>query len=126
VKLRVADARRAWEDVKKSIGTDRRQRAEMAARDQLRRWYAAEVKPRLMELQPKDILRAIEVSRTYAREIIAGQIPHRRHFAALAKLVGVPAPKASGDAAELAGAAAGALQSTPDHNPKKERAKCKA
>ena len=47
-----------------------------------------------MELQPKDIVRAIEVSRAYARHVVAGQIPHRRHFAALAELAGVPAPKA--------------------------------
>ena len=52
---RIADARRAREDMHQSIGMDGRRRAEMAAREQLRRWYAAEVKPRLLELQPKDI-----------------------------------------------------------------------
>jgi hypothetical protein len=80
------------------------------------------VKPRLMELQPKDIVRAIEVSRAYGRQIVAGQIPHRRHFAGLAQLAGVPPPKAL----ELApipaqAAAAGEPQSSPDHNPEKER-----
>jgi hypothetical protein len=69
------------------------QRAEKAAREQLRRWYAAQVQPRLAELQPKDIVGAIEVSRAYARQVIGGQIPHRRHFPGLAKLAGVPVPK---------------------------------
>jgi hypothetical protein len=48
----------------------------------------------MMELQPKDIARAIEVSRTYARQIVNGHIPHRAHFAALAELAGVPEPTA--------------------------------
>jgi hypothetical protein len=91
---RVSDARHTWEDAYKSSEIDGGRQAEMAAREQLRRWYADQVKPRLMELQPKDIVRAIEVSRAYGRQIVTGHIPHRRHFAALAKLAGVPAPKA--------------------------------
>ena len=90
---RVSDARRAWEYAHKSMGTEGRRQADMAAREQLRRWYADQVKPRLMELQPKDVLHVIEVSRAYARQIVTGQIPHRRHFAPLAKLAGVPEPK---------------------------------
>jgi len=89
---RIADARHSWEAVHKSIDTDRRRQAEIAAREELRRWYAAQVKPRLMELQPQVIARAIDVSRTYARQIVAGHIPHRAHFAALAELAGVPEP----------------------------------
>jgi CRISPR-associated endonuclease Cas1 len=91
---RISDERRAWENAHKLLGTDGARQAEMAAREQLQGWYVAQVKPRLIELQPKDIARAIEVSRTYARQVIAGQIPHRRHFAALSKLAGVPAPTA--------------------------------
>jgi hypothetical protein len=100
---RVSDARRSWEDAYKSIGG---RQAEMAAHEQLQRWYADQVKPRLMELQPKDIIRAIEVSRAYGRQIVAGHIPHRRHFAALATLAGVPVPKALKVAPTAAQAAA--------------------
>jgi hypothetical protein len=81
-------------------------------RERLRRWYVAQVQPRLMGLQPKDIVRAIEVSRAYARQVIAGQIPHRRHFAALAELAGVAAPKALRMLAQAT--AAGEPQSVPD------------
>jgi hypothetical protein len=113
---RVSDARRAWEDAYKSIGTDGGRHAEMAAREQLRRWYADQVKPRLMELQPKDIIRAIEVSRAYGRQIVAGHIPHRRHFAALAQLAGVPTPKSLRFALIPAQAAAASEpRSGPDH-----------
>jgi hypothetical protein len=66
----------------------------MAARERLRRWYVAQLQPRMMGLQPKDIVQAIEVSRAYARQVIAGEIPHVRHFPALAELAGVPTPKA--------------------------------
>jgi hypothetical protein len=89
---RVSDPRGAWEDAHRSVRTDGRRQAEMAAREQLRSWYADQVKPRLMELQPKDVFRVIEVSRAYARQIVTGQIPHRRHFPAPAKLTGVPKP----------------------------------
>jgi hypothetical protein len=75
---------------------------------QLRGWYAAELQPRLTGLQPKDIVRVIDVSRVYARQVIAGQIPHAHHFAALAKLARVPAPKALRLAA-MPAAAAGTL-----------------
>ncbi|HEY2423993.1 MAG TPA: hypothetical protein VGH55_07805 [Chthoniobacterales bacterium] len=69
-----------------------------------------------MGLQPKDIVRAIEVSRAYARQVIAGQIPHRRHFAVLAKLAGVPPPKAL---RVLARATPGEQESAPDHGPER-------
>jgi hypothetical protein len=92
---RISDERRAGENAHKLLGTDGGRQAEMAAREQLRGWYAAQVKPRLMELQPKDVARAIEGSRVYARQVIAGQIPHGRHFAALAELVGIPPPAQS-------------------------------
>jgi hypothetical protein len=108
---RIADERRAWENTDKLLGTNGTRQAEMAAREQLRSWYAAQVRPRLTELQPKDIARAIEVSRVYARQLIAGQIPHRRHFAALAELAGVPAP---GVLRALTQATGKSEQSVPD------------
>ena len=46
---RISDERRAWENAHKLLGTDGGRQAEMAAREQLRGWYAAQVKPRLME-----------------------------------------------------------------------------
>jgi hypothetical protein len=102
---RVSAARRAWDNTHKSVAAGEGRQAETAAREQLRRWYAAELQPRLTGLQPKDIVRAIDVSRVYARQVIAGQIPHAHHFAALAKLARVPAPKALGLAAMPAAAA---------------------
>jgi hypothetical protein len=91
---RVSAARRAWDNTHKPVGAGEGRQAETAAREQLRRWYAAEVQPRLTGLQPKDIVRAIDVSRVYARQVIAGQVPHARHFAALAKLAGVSVQEA--------------------------------
>ena len=116
---RVSAARRAWENAHKSVGAGGGQQAEVAAREQLRRWYAAQVQPRLMGLQPKDIVRVIDVSRAYARQVIAGQIPHRRHFLALAKLAGVPAPKAVRALAQTT--AASEPQSDPAPNLQEER-----
>jgi hypothetical protein len=117
---RVSAERRAWENTHKSIGAGGGRQTEVAVREQLRRWYAAQVQPRLIGLQPKDIVRVIDVSRAYARQVIAGQIPHRRHFPALAELAGVPAPKVLRVLAQAT--AAGQPQSAPDHNPQKERA----
>jgi len=85
--------------------------------------YAAEVQPCLTGLQPKDIVRVIDVSRVYARQVIAGQVPHARHFAALAKLAGVPATKALRLAPVLAQAtAASEPQSTAGPYPDERRA----
>jgi hypothetical protein len=58
---RVSAARRAWDNTHKLVGAGGGRQAEMAARDQLRRWYVAQVQPRMMGLQPKDIVGAIEV-----------------------------------------------------------------
>jgi CRISPR-associated endonuclease Cas1 len=91
---RVSAARRAWDVTHKPVGAGEGRQAETAAREQLRRWYAAEVQPRLSAFQPKDVVRALDVSRVYARQVIRGQVPHPRHFVALAKLAGVLAPKA--------------------------------
>jgi hypothetical protein len=66
---RVSAARRAWDNTHKPVGAGEGRQAETAALEQLRRWYAAEVQPRLAGLQPKDIVRAIDVSRVYARHI---------------------------------------------------------
>jgi hypothetical protein len=109
----VSAARRAWDNTHKRVGAGEGRQAETAGREHLRRWYATKVQPRLKGLQPKDVVRAIDVSRVYARQVIAGQVPHPRHFATLAKLVGVPAPKALKLAPIPAqGVAAGEPQST--------------
>jgi hypothetical protein len=47
------------------VGAGGGRQAESAAREQLRRWYVAQIQPRVMGLQPKDIVRATEVSRAY-------------------------------------------------------------
>jgi CRISPR-associated endonuclease Cas1 len=109
---RVSAERRAWENAHKSVGAGDGRWAEMAVRAQLHRWYAAQIQPRISDLHPKDIVGAIEVSRAYARQLIAGQIPHRRHFPALAKLVGVAVPKALRVPGKAA--AASQPQSVPD------------
>jgi CRISPR-associated endonuclease Cas1 len=59
----------------------------------LRRWYVAEVAPRLGGVARTEIVRAIGVSRVYARDIARGKVPHPRHFGALAALGGVEMPK---------------------------------
>jgi hypothetical protein len=60
----------------------------------LRQWYAAEVAPRLANVARTQIVKAIRVSRVYARHISQGKVPHPRHFGALAQLAGaeMPAP----------------------------------
>ena len=40
-----------------------------------------------------EIAKTIGVSRVYARDLARGKVPHPRHFAALAAMVGVAAPK---------------------------------
>lgn len=83
-KLRAhAAGRAAWDEVK----------PEAAADAALRRWYAAEVVPRLGGVARTEIARTIGVSRVYARDLARGKVPHARHFAALAALVGVAAPR---------------------------------
>jgi hypothetical protein len=57
------------------------------------RWYSAELQPLVASLRPVDIARALAVSKKYSRHIKQGRIPHPRHFAALARLIGVAAPK---------------------------------
>jgi CRISPR-associated endonuclease Cas1 len=87
---RAAAARGAWDREHAITG---RQRTETAARGPLRRWYVEMLMPRLAKLRPVDIARAADLSHSFARQIVAGRMPHPRHFAALARLAGVPAPK---------------------------------
>jgi hypothetical protein len=61
----------------------------------LRRWYVAEVVPRLGAIARTQIVRAIGVSRVYARHISRGKVPHPRHFEALARLAGAEMPTAT-------------------------------
>jgi hypothetical protein len=91
---RLSAARLAWDQANKAAGNPKGRDTQAEALDQLRRWYAVEVQPRLSRFQPRDIVRVIEVSRVYARQVIAGKVPHPRHFSALAELTGVRPPKA--------------------------------
>jgi hypothetical protein len=76
---RIATERQAWGEAHK----------DEAEAEASRRWYIAEVVPRLAEVPRTQILRAIGVSRVYARDIARGKVPHPRHFAALARLAGI-------------------------------------
>ncbi len=61
----------------------------------LRHWYADAVYPALTRCKLTAIMRATGLSKQFSITIRAGRrTPHPRHFAALAKLAGVPAPKA--------------------------------
>lgn len=52
-----------------------------------------EVAPKLASVPSVDIIRALGVSRSYARNIaLRAMIPHPRHFEALAELVEVAMP----------------------------------
>jgi hypothetical protein len=86
-------ARSAWERahrVEPAGKDDTRMAVERAG---LQQWFAREIGPRLSGLRTIDVTRALDISRVYARKIVRGeQIPHPRHFAALAQLVGVEAP----------------------------------
>jgi hypothetical protein len=59
-------------------------------------WYAVELHPMLTPLPAADIARALAVSHSYSLQIKHGRVPHPRHFAALAKLVGVEPPAGYG------------------------------
>jgi hypothetical protein len=74
-----AEGRQSWDQA-------HHDETETAAR---RRWYVAEVAPRLGTVERATIARALGVSRTYARNLTRGQVPHPRHFKALAALVGI-------------------------------------
>lgn len=84
---RISAARRAW-----SNENGQGRETQSPAYEQLRQWYTGTVQPRIAGLQPRDIVRAIDVSRVYARSIIRGQIPHPRHYPSLAELVGLEYP----------------------------------
>jgi hypothetical protein len=59
-------------------------------------WYAVELHPMLTPLPAADIARALAVSHSYSLQIKHGRVPHPRHFAALASLVGVEPPAGYG------------------------------
>jgi CRISPR-associated endonuclease Cas1 len=61
----------------------------------MRRWYADAVCPAVTRCKLAAIMRATGLSKQFSITIRAGRrTPHPRHFAALAKLAGVPVPKA--------------------------------
>jgi hypothetical protein len=83
---RIATERRAWEE------TVAAKDAEVVA--QLRLWYTAEVAPKLGNMPRIDIVRALGVSPSYARNMATrAMVPHQRHFGALAELVGITMPR---------------------------------
>ncbi len=85
-----ADKRRG--DAEKRIAWDNRSRPGDSAA--LRAWYGAEVAPRLaVTASRKEVAAALGVSPEYARDLRRGRVPHPRHFAALARLAGVPFPQ---------------------------------
>jgi CRISPR/Cas system-associated endonuclease Cas1 len=59
-------------------------------------WFAVELHPMLTPLPAADIARALAVSHSYSLQIKHGRVPHPRHFAALASLVGVEPPAGYG------------------------------
>jgi len=64
-----------------------------APQHSLLRWYRATLQPYLVKLRPVEIQRSLDMSRSLARHIIAGEFPHPRHLPALAKLAGVELPR---------------------------------
>jgi CRISPR-associated protein Cas1 len=88
--------RRAW-DAQHSPGEglwNARRKAD-PTQDRLRRWYVAELAPRVATLRTSVLVQATGLSIRYAIMIRQGYVPHPRHFPALAKLAGVPAPKST-------------------------------
>ena len=91
-----AAARLAWERAHRVAAPERDDARSAAERAQLDGWYRASLQPRLSGLRTIDVARALDISRVYARGIVRGEkIPHPRHFAALAKLAGVPFPQSA-------------------------------
>jgi hypothetical protein len=76
--------------------TGRRAANKVPASDRkaLRHWYAENLQPHLSRMHPTEIALGTAMGRSYAYYIVAGtRIPHPRHFASLAALVGVELPK---------------------------------
>jgi hypothetical protein len=91
-----AAARLAWERAHRIAPPERDDTRTAANRAQLDDWYKDSLQPRLTGLRTIDVARALYISRVYARGIVRGEkIPHPRHFAALAKLAGVPFPQSA-------------------------------
>src|SRR5262249_30069130 len=62
--------------------------------DALRRWYTAELQPRLSRMHPTEVALGAAMGRSYAYYIVAGtRIPPPRHYPSLAALVGVELPR---------------------------------
>jgi CRISPR-associated endonuclease Cas1 len=94
--------RRLSRSISARLGWERANQVETPGKDDIRtaaqraglqEWYDAEMRPRLAALRTIDVSRGLDISRVYARKILRGeQMPHPRHFAALAKLAGVEVP----------------------------------
>jgi hypothetical protein len=88
--------RLTWERAHRVTTPERDDTRTAAERAQLDGWYKASLQPRLTDLRTIDVARALDISRVYARGIVRGEkMPHPRHFAALAKLAGVPLPQSA-------------------------------
>lgn len=88
-----ATARYAWERAHAAETLRKDDTRTAAERAGLHDWYDGEMRPRLSPLRTIDVARTLDISRVYARKIVRGeQMPHPRHFAALAALAGIDPP----------------------------------
>ena len=94
--IRSSDRGRSDKLRRRAIAQHEWNKSYSAEADALRRWYAAEIAPKLTEIPRTEIGRAIQTSYNYARLIGAGLVPHPRHFEALAALVGSTMPQLKG------------------------------
>jgi len=59
----------------------------------LRQWYADTLEPAVATCRLADLRNIIGFSPGYAWQVRAGRVPHPRHYAALAALVGIGMPE---------------------------------
>jgi hypothetical protein len=91
---RAAAARYAWERLHTVEAPGLNDIRTAAERARLAEWYTTELRPRLAGVPVPDAANALGISPAYARSILRyGRMPHPRHFAALARLVGIEPPK---------------------------------
>jgi hypothetical protein len=90
--------RRAWdaehtpgEGLSPTTGQPGRKKARFSQK-QLREWFTAKLAPLLAKVAVSEIRAATGLSARYTMMIRQSYVPHPRHFSALAKFAGVPAP----------------------------------
>jgi hypothetical protein len=90
---KAAIGKRAVENAAKRLLWRQRPGWSEAGDEELRRWFADTVQPQLRSYKIADIMGATRLSKQSVSDIRVGRhIPHPRHFAALATLVGVDPP----------------------------------